>query len=100
MDELLKNKTAVVYGAGSIGSAVARAFANAGAAVFVADHNADALQKLAGAQIQTAQVDVLTRTLSLRLCNPSPNRRAVWTSRFAPPQRINRVATRAPRLLS
>jgi 3-oxoacyl-[acyl-carrier protein] reductase len=61
MDDLLKNKTAVVYGAGAIGSAVARAFANAGAAVFVADHNAEALRKLAGAQIQTAQVDVLDR---------------------------------------
>jgi 3-oxoacyl-[acyl-carrier protein] reductase len=61
MDELLKNKTAVVYGAGAIGSAVARAFAKAGAAVFVADHNAGALQKLAGARIQTAQVDVLDK---------------------------------------
>jgi NAD(P)-dependent dehydrogenase (short-subunit alcohol dehydrogenase family) len=61
MDELLKNKTAVVYGAGAIGSAVARAFANAGATVFVADHNAGALQALAGAQIQTAQVDVLDK---------------------------------------
>jgi len=61
MDDLLKNKTAVVYGAGAIGSAVARAFAKAGAAVFVADHNAGALQKLAGAQIQTAQVDVLDK---------------------------------------
>jgi NAD(P)-dependent dehydrogenase (short-subunit alcohol dehydrogenase family) len=61
MDDLLKNKTAVVYGAGAIGSAVARAFATAGAAVFVADHNAGALQKLAGAQIQTAQVDVLDK---------------------------------------
>jgi 3-oxoacyl-[acyl-carrier protein] reductase len=61
MDDLLKNKTAVVYGAGAIGSAVAKAFANAGAAVFVADHNAGALQKLAGGKIQTAQVDVLDK---------------------------------------
>ena len=61
MDDLLKSKTAVVYGAGAIGSVVARAFANAGAAVFVADHNAGALQKLACAQIRTAQVDVLDK---------------------------------------
>ena len=61
MDDLLKNKTAVVYGAGAIGGAVAKAFANTGAAVFVADHNADTLRQLAGAQIQTAQVDVLDK---------------------------------------
>src|SRR5690348_6783391 len=59
MKDLLTNKTAVVYGAGSIGSAVATDMASAGATVFVADHHEDALKKLADTQIQTAQVDVL-----------------------------------------
>jgi NAD(P)-dependent dehydrogenase (short-subunit alcohol dehydrogenase family) len=61
MTELLKNKTAVVYGAGAIGSAVARAFATAGATVFVADHNAGALRQFADTTIKTAQVDVLDK---------------------------------------
>jgi len=45
MEDILKNKTAVVYGAGSIGGAVAAAFAKAGATVFVAAHHEDALKK-------------------------------------------------------
>jgi NAD(P)-dependent dehydrogenase (short-subunit alcohol dehydrogenase family) len=61
MEEILKNKTAVVYGAGSIGGAVAVAFAKAGATVFVAAHHEDTLNKLADQQIQTAQVDVLDK---------------------------------------
>jgi predicted dinucleotide-binding enzyme len=48
MEDLLKNETAVVYGAGSIGGAVARAFAKAGATVFVADHNENTSKQLAG----------------------------------------------------
>jgi NAD(P)-dependent dehydrogenase (short-subunit alcohol dehydrogenase family) len=61
MEEILKNKTAVVYGAGSIGSAVAAAFAKAGAAVFVADHHEDALKKLADKTILTERLDVLDK---------------------------------------
>jgi NADP-dependent 3-hydroxy acid dehydrogenase YdfG len=63
LDGILNSKTAVVYGAGSIGGAVAAAFAKAGATVFVADHHAETLQKLADTvgedRIQTALVDVL-----------------------------------------
>ncbi len=59
MEGLLERKTAVVYGAGSIGGAVAAAFAKAGASVFVADHHEDTLKKLAGKNIQTECVDVL-----------------------------------------
>ena len=61
MEDILKNKTAVVYGAGSIGGAVAAAFAKDGATVFVADHNQVTLNKLADKQIQTERVDVLDK---------------------------------------
>jgi 3-oxoacyl-[acyl-carrier protein] reductase len=61
VEDILNNKTAVVYGAGSIGSAVAAAFAKAGATVFVADHNEDTLKKLAGNKIQLEQLDVLDK---------------------------------------
>jgi 3-oxoacyl-[acyl-carrier protein] reductase len=61
MDDLLKNKTAVVYGAGSIGSAVATAFAKAGATVFVADHSEEALKRFADKNIQIEQLDVLEK---------------------------------------
>ena len=61
MEDILKNKTAVVYGAGSIGGAVAAAFAKAGATVFVADHHEDALKKLADKHIQTERLDVLDK---------------------------------------
>jgi NAD(P)-dependent dehydrogenase (short-subunit alcohol dehydrogenase family) len=59
MENILKNKTAVVYGAGSIGRAVAAAFAQAGATVFVADHHEDTLKKLADKQVLTERLDVL-----------------------------------------
>jgi NAD(P)-dependent dehydrogenase (short-subunit alcohol dehydrogenase family) len=61
MDRILKDKTAVVYGAGSIGSAVAAAFAQAGATVFVTDHREETLNELADKDksLQTARVDVL-----------------------------------------
>src|SRR5215831_17997083 len=59
MENILKNKTAVVYGAGSIGSAVAAAMAQAGATVFVADHHEDTLKKLADKHVQTVRLDVL-----------------------------------------
>ena len=63
MDMILKNKTAVVYGAGSIGSAVAAAFARSGATVFVADHNDETLKQLAGKvkSLQTERLDVLDK---------------------------------------
>ena len=61
MEEILKHKTAVVYGAGSIGGAVAVAFAKAGATVYVADHHEDALKKLADKNIQTERLDVLDK---------------------------------------
>ena len=56
---LLKDKHAVIYGAGDIGSAVARAFAREGATVHLAGRNLATLQPLAeeiGAS--TAEVDV------------------------------------------
>lgn len=61
MEEILGQKTAVVYGAGSISGAVAAVFAKAGATVFVADHHEDALKKLADKQIQTERLDVLDK---------------------------------------
>jgi NADP-dependent 3-hydroxy acid dehydrogenase YdfG len=61
MENILNKKTAVVYGAGSIGSAVAAAMASAGATVFVADHHEDTLKKLADTQIQTERLDVLDK---------------------------------------
>jgi 3-oxoacyl-[acyl-carrier protein] reductase len=61
MEDILKGKTAVVYGAGSIGGAVAAAFARNGAMVFVADHHEDTLKKLAGKNIQTERLDVLDK---------------------------------------
>jgi 3-oxoacyl-[acyl-carrier protein] reductase len=60
-ENLLKNKTAVVYGAGSIGSAVATAFAKAGATVFVAAHSEEASKRFADKNIQTEQLDVLDK---------------------------------------
>jgi 3-oxoacyl-[acyl-carrier protein] reductase len=61
MEDILKNKTAVVYGAGSIGGAVATAFAKNGANVFVANHSEGALKKLADRAIHTQQLDVLDK---------------------------------------
>jgi NAD(P)-dependent dehydrogenase (short-subunit alcohol dehydrogenase family) len=61
MQGILTNKTAVVYGAGSIGRAVATAMASAGATVFVADHNEETLNKLADKNIQTERLDVLDK---------------------------------------
>ncbi len=61
LEDILKNKTALVYGAGSIGGAVAAAFAKAGAVVFVADHKDDTLKKLADKNIHTERLDVLDK---------------------------------------
>ena len=63
---LLEHKNAVVYGgAGSVGRAVARAFANEGARVFLAGRTLATLDEVAqelssaGAAVETAQVDAL-----------------------------------------
>jgi 3-oxoacyl-[acyl-carrier protein] reductase len=46
---MLQNKTAIIYGAGgSLGGAVARAFASAGAQVFLTGRNLASIQQLAG----------------------------------------------------
>lgn len=62
---MLEDKVAIVYGAGSIGSAVAKAFAGAGARVYVASRTQGRLDALAaevraaGGDISTAVVDAL-----------------------------------------
>ena len=63
---LLENKNAVIYGAGgSVGGAVARAFAREGARVFLTGRNVEAINTLAkeisaaGGTAETAQVDAL-----------------------------------------
>jgi 3-oxoacyl-[acyl-carrier protein] reductase len=60
---ILQNKNAIIYGAGgSMGSAVAKAFANAGAKVFLTGLNLDIVQKVAGEIIASggsAQADQL-----------------------------------------
>ncbi|MEV7780108.1 SDR family oxidoreductase [Kitasatospora sp. NPDC088351] len=77
MESLLAGKTAVVYGPGAIGGAVARAFVREGARVFVAGRGEAALKQLADEQLVdeqpadgagpgpgslvTAQVDALDR---------------------------------------
>lgn len=65
---LLENKNAVVYGAaGSMGGAVARAFAREGARAFLAGRTLETLQKVAdeitaaGGRAEVAQVDALDR---------------------------------------
>ena len=62
---LLDSKTAVVYGAGVIGGAVARAFAREGAEVFLAGRNLKSLQSVSdgivkdGGVVDVATVDAL-----------------------------------------
>lgn len=63
---LLENKVAVIYGAGgSIGGAVARAFAREGASVFLAGRTEEKLKKIAdeihsqGRNVGTSEVDAL-----------------------------------------
>jgi|SRR5882724_7575622 len=63
--EKLKNKVAVIYGDGNIGAAMAKAFANEGAKVFLTGRTSDKLKKIAdeiksnGGSIEIAQVDAL-----------------------------------------
>ena len=66
---LLKDKNAVIYGGGgSIGSAVASAFAREGARVFLAGRTPESLEEVAeqirsaGGVAETAQVDALDET--------------------------------------
>ena len=66
MSLLLEDKSAVIYGGGgSIGGAVARAFAREGARVFLAGRTAAKLEKVAadiraaGGAVETAEVDAL-----------------------------------------
>lgn len=67
MQQLLKDKVAVVYGAGPIGTAVAEAFADEGATVFIADLNEEAGTKLAekitssGGAAHALKVDALDK---------------------------------------
>ena len=60
---LLQNKTAIIYGAGgSMGGAVARALANAGAKVFLTGRNRESVQKVADDIVSSgglADVDVV-----------------------------------------
>lgn len=63
---MLQNKNAIIYGAGgSIGGAIARAFAGAGARVFLAGRTREPLQKVAddirasGGRVEVDQVDAL-----------------------------------------
>lgn len=61
----LKNKVAVVYGDGNIGSAIAKVFASEGAKVFLAGRTPSKLEKIAGGilaeggDIEIARVDAL-----------------------------------------
>ncbi len=67
MENLLKDKVAVIYGAGSIGSAIARAFAREGAKVFLGARTENRTKKLAesiikeGGIADTGIVDVLDK---------------------------------------
>lgn len=62
---LLENKVAVIYGAGGVGGAVARAFAREGATVFLASRNLSKAEAVAkeikakGGTAETAKVDAL-----------------------------------------
>jgi NAD(P)-dependent dehydrogenase (short-subunit alcohol dehydrogenase family) len=63
---LLQNKNAIIYGAGgSLGSAVAHAFAKAGAKVFLTGHHVEPVKKLAeeiiaaGGSAEASEVDAL-----------------------------------------
>src|SRR5687768_3754378 len=63
---LLKNKNAVIYGAGgSLGGAFARAFADAGATLYITGHRVEPVQQLAneinaaGGKAFVAKVDAM-----------------------------------------
>jgi 3-oxoacyl-[acyl-carrier protein] reductase len=63
---MLQNKNAIIYGAGgSIGGAVAKAFASAGARVFLTGHHLNSVQKVAkeiiasGGIVEVDEVDAM-----------------------------------------
>lgn len=63
---ILKNKNAIIYGAGgSLGGAISRALAKAGAKVFVTGHKIETVKKVAaeiiaaGGSAETAEIDAL-----------------------------------------
>ena len=59
---MLENKTAAIYGGGAVGGAVARAFADAGARVYLAGRSTARLEKIAsdiGGAAGVAEVDAL-----------------------------------------
>lgn len=64
----MENKTAVIYGNGNIGAAIAKAFARQGATVFLAGRNPAKLETIAreirvdGYKIETAILDALDET--------------------------------------
>lgn len=72
---LLKDKVAIVYGAGAIGGAVAKAFAREGAIVCLGDQHDPAKKGVvkeirdAGGKIETAQVDALDQHAVERFVN-------------------------------
>ena len=76
-DMLLERKNAVIYGAGgSIGGAVARAFAREGAKVFLAGRTRETLEEVAeeirsaGGAAETAEVDALDERRSMSMPTP------------------------------
>jgi NAD(P)-dependent dehydrogenase (short-subunit alcohol dehydrogenase family) len=75
---LLEGKNAVIYGGGgSIGGAVARAFAREGAQVFLTGRTVEKLEAVAadvrsaGGRAEVARVDAPTRPPSMRMLTPS-----------------------------
>ena len=62
---LLENKTAVIYGAGAVGSAVARTFAREGAKVFLSGRSLSKVERVAqeivaaGGAAEAFEVDAL-----------------------------------------
>jgi NAD(P)-dependent dehydrogenase (short-subunit alcohol dehydrogenase family) len=80
---MLKNKVAVIYGAGGgIGSAVARAFANEGAKVFLTGLHGAAVEAVAkgivaaGGSAEAAEVDALDEQASTGIYSRLSIRRA------------------------
>lgn len=69
---MLKDRTAVIYGAGAIGGAAARVFARDGARIFLAGRNPGKLRAVAdhiranGGRIETAELDTLDETAVLQ----------------------------------
>jgi 3-oxoacyl-[acyl-carrier protein] reductase len=82
---MLRDKVAIIYGAGSIGSAVARAFAGAGAQVHLAGRTQATLDAVAG-DIRAVGGDVHVATVDA--LNPASVREHAY--RVAAPGRPHR----------